>query len=129
MLPTPAQREALLDVVDWPRNWAREESDKAIGEAIAQLLKLFLEHLIERGLAINTLHRHKLQLCLLGSRVLDRMTQFESLPPESAADVLDGLISEDEGPLLFNASEEEQRAFDATCKLLYRYRASTAALN
>ncbi|HDR9105398.1 TPA: hypothetical protein QDB04_002239 [Burkholderia vietnamiensis] len=127
MLPTEAQRNALLDLADWPRNWAREESDKAIGVAIVLLLKPFLQQLIDQGLAINTLRRHKMQLCILGSRVLDRMTQFETVAPEKASEVLDSQLCQFGGPLLFDATEAEERAFDATCKQLYRYRTTAAS--
>lgn len=126
MQPTPKQQEALLDLSDWPRSWAREESDRAVGAAIIAIFTPFLEHLVAQGLAINTLRRHKNNLYLLGDKVLGAMTQFPEDAPATVAEALDDLIQEDEGPWLHDASEAEQRTFDTTCGKLCRYRRKTA---
>lgn len=38
------------------------------------------------------------------------------------SDLLRKVIHKDEGPLLYNESEDEQRYFDATCRTLHRFR-------
>lgn len=115
-----------MNMDDWARSWAREESDKAVGAAIVQLLAPVMHHLVNEGLAINTLRRHKNNLYLLGARVLDDMTQFPEDAPASTCEALDSLLSscEYECPELLGADEAEQRAFDATCRHVHRFRAS-----
>lgn len=124
MLPNPKQRDALINMDDWARSWAREESDRAVGAAIVLLLLPVMAQLVCEGLAINTLRRHKGNLYLLGARVLDDMTQFPEDAPATVGAALDSLISscEYECPELRDADEAEQRAFDATCRRVYKFR-------
>lgn len=125
--PTAKQQESLLDLSDWPRSWQREDSDYAVGQAIVALFQPFMASLVEQGLAINTLRRHKNNLYRLGDKVLGKMTQFPEDAPDSVAEALDGLIDNYEGPWLHDADEAEQRAFDTTCGKLCRFRLAQAA--
>jgi len=124
MLPNDIQRKNLLTLDDWARSWAREESDKAIGADIVRLLTPFLTDLVDQGLALNTLRRHKGNLYYLGSRVLDLMTQFPEDAHATVGEALDDILvyCEYEGPEMRDASEAEQRSFDATCRRVYKFR-------
>jgi len=122
MRPSPIQREQLLNLEGWAKSWAREESDEALGDAIVLLLRPFIEHLADQGLALSTLRRHKNNLYLLGGRALDDMARLDEAAPADAATALDSLLSLDSGPILRDASETEQRASDTTARQLYRFR-------
>jgi hypothetical protein len=124
MLPNSKQRAELLDMAGWGKSWAREESDRAVGDSIVELLAPVMTHLLDRGLAINTLRRHNYSLWLLGSLVLDKMTQFPEDAPATAGEALDDLLDGCElgCPDLRNATAAEQRAFEATCRYVYKFR-------
>jgi hypothetical protein len=125
MLPSEKQRIALLNLDGWAQSWARDESDKVLGAEIVRLLTPFWQHLVSQGLALNTLRRHKGNLYLLGSQVLDSLTQFPEDAVTGADAALDEHLSncEYEGPPLRDATEAEQHSFDATCRRVYKFQA------
>jgi hypothetical protein len=122
MRPSPSQIEQLLNLEGWAKSWAREASDEELGDAIVRLLRPFLEHLAGQELALSTLRRHKNNLYLIGGRALDEMTRFEEDAPGDVGQALEVVISSDAGPLLRDASDDEQRACDSTARQLYRFR-------
>jgi hypothetical protein len=110
------------DIEDWPERWSYEESDLAPGRRIVEFLKPFLLHLLTKKLATSTLHRHRDHLWMLGGEVIRRRqedTQLSRLPVE---EVTFGLLEEEGGPLIWpRITEQEQDAFDASCRKLYRF--------
>jgi hypothetical protein len=114
--------EYCPDIEDWPKRWSYEESDLAPGRRIVEFLKPFLLHLLTKKLATSTLHRHRDHLWMLGGEVIRRRqedTQLSRLPVE---EVTLGLLEEEGGPLIWpRITEQEQDAFDASCRKLYRF--------
>lgn len=123
-----SQSAFLKDLDTWPRRLCREERDiDVIGSFTSGTAAPFLSFLVAQGLARRTLDRHRNHLFRLADCVLTKITQFPRSPLMTVSQALDELLSEDEGPLLYDADEDEQREFDATCKKLFRYRAFLVA--
>lgn len=118
------------DIEDWPERWSYEESDLAPGRRIVEFFKPFLLHLLTKKLAASTLRRHRDHLWMLGGEVIRRRqddTQLSRLPVEK---VTFELLEEDGGPLIWpRITEQEQDAFDASCRKLYRFLMSAAEQN
>lgn len=110
------------DIEDWPARWSYEESDLAPGQRIVEFLKPFLLHLLTKKLATSTLRRHRDHLWMLGGEVIRRRQgdpQLSRLPVE---EVTFDLLEEEGGPLIWpRITEQEQDAFDASCRKLYRF--------
>lgn len=126
-------------MTDWSRGWAREASDRAVGDAIIELLAPVMVHLVDRGLALNTSRRHRDNLRMLGQKVLDKMTQFPECAPGSVGEALDDLLDGcsigeggpelrpvygDGDPELEAILDVEQHQFDTTCRLVYKFRST-----
>jgi hypothetical protein len=47
------------DLEQWPETWCGDDSDLPPGQATVEFFKPFLLHLLDQGLATNTLHRHR----------------------------------------------------------------------
>lgn len=137
------QRADILNMDDWVRHWVRDEPDYAVGDQIVELLKPVLVHLLDRGLALNTTRRHRDNLRMLGQKVLDKMTQFPEIAPATVREALDGLldgcsIGEGGPDLYFTLGDgdpeleayyaAEQRQFDTTCRMVWKYRTAQARL-
>ena len=110
------------DIEDWPKIWSYEESDLAPGRRMVEFFKPFLLHLLAKKLASSTLRRHRDHLWLLGGEVI-RCRQGDpllcKLPVEK---LIFDLLEEDGGPLIWpRITEQEQDAFDASCRKLYRF--------
>jgi len=98
------------------------EKDLPPGEELVACLRPFIEHLASSGLAPKTIRRHVDNLWLLGGEIIRDLNYDPSLRRLTADQLLDKVICEDGGPLLYSGSEEEQRPFDATCRKLHRFR-------
>jgi len=92
------------------------EKDLPPGEELVACLRPFIEHLASSGLAPKTIRRHVDNLWLLGGEIIRDLNYDPSLRRLTADQLLDKVICEDGGPLLYSGSEEEQRPFDATCR-------------
>src|ERR1700733_1658325 len=80
------------DLDHWPGSWAYEPRDIPPGLWMVECFKPFLRELLALSLSRKTLRLHR------------------------------DHIGDDGGPLLSNGqSEAEQRAFDATCRKLFRF--------
>jgi len=115
------------DIEDWPKNWSCEDSDLASGRRIIEFFKPFLLHLLAKKLAASTLSRHRDHLWVLGGEVIRRRqedSQLRHLPVEK---VIFALLEEDGGPLIWpQITEQEQDAFDASCRKFYRFLTTTS---
>lgn len=114
----------------WPKSWARDEPDYAVGDRIVVELLPILQHLLARGLAWKTISRHKDNVYLIGAQVLDHMTREpeDALMPVSDAfdHVLYGCEDGEDGPELRYLDAAAQREFNTTCRLVAKFRVAAA---
>lgn len=125
MTVTLQQREKFLDTEGWANNWARDESDKAVGESIIEALRPCMLYMLDKNLAWKTLRKHQGYLRLLGAMTVDVMTQFPEIAPKTADEALDKMLDGcdfDSYPELRHASRAEQREFETTCRLVFNFR-------
>lgn len=110
------------DIEEWPKRWSYEESDLAPGHLIVEFFKPFLLHLLAKKLAASTLRRHRDHLWMLGGEVIRRRQEDPHLCRQPVEKVTFDLLEEDGGPLIWpRITEQEQDAFDASCRKLYRF--------
>ena len=110
------------DIEDWPKRWSYEDSDLASGRRIVEFFKPFLLHLLAKKLATSTLHRHRDHLWILGGEVIRRRQEDSHLRHLPVEKVTFALLEEDGGPLIWpRITEQEQDAFDASCRKFYRF--------
>jgi hypothetical protein len=110
------------DLDDWPASWCIEPRDLAPGQSIVECSRPFLLHLIGLGLSKKTLHMHRDNLWLLGGEIIGEISNTPKLRKQPVEALLYGVLTEEGRPLLsHSASEQEQRAFDSTCRKFHRY--------
>ena len=106
---------------DWPASWACQAEDLEFGRELVALLRPFVDHLVDAGLAPKTIARHLGYLWVIGGQIIDDL----QLTPEDrnlgARGLLDQAITGGEAPLLHPLDEDEQARADATAKKLHRY--------
>jgi hypothetical protein len=89
---------------------------------LVENFKPFLSDLLALELSRTTLRRHRDNIWVLGGEVICRLQMDSGLRRMPVEQVVLDLISEEGGPLLSHRqSEAEQRAFDATCRKLFRF--------
>jgi len=95
--------------------------DKVFGEKLIAELKPFVESLIERGFAKKTMDRHLNNLFLMGGEIIRDVSMDEDYEADPATVLRDAVMC-GEGPLCCHLhTEEEQRAYDATCRKLHKF--------
>ena len=110
------------DIKDWPKRWSYEDSDLASGRRIVEFFKPFLLHLLAKKLASSTLRRHRDHMWMLGGEVIRRRQEGSHLRHLPVEKVTFALLEEDGGPLIWpRITEQEQDAFDASCRKLYQF--------
>ena len=110
------------DLDQWPRSWAYEPRDVPPGARLVEYFKPFLGALLTLELSRPTLRRHRDNIWVLGGEVIRRLQEDSGLRRMPVEQVALDLIGMDGGPLLsHHQSEAEQRAFDATCRKLFRF--------
>ncbi len=115
------------DLDEWPQRWKFDEHDLPPGQRIVDIFTPFLLYLLDAGLSIKTLHRHRDNLWLFGGELIRRRYDDEGLKKMSIDDAIDHLLEEDGGPLIWpQITEAQQNSFDATCRKLFTYLISTA---
>ncbi len=99
------------------------EKDLPPGVELVACFRPFLEHLVGSGLSPKTVQRHVDNLWLLGGEIIRHLNENPSLRRKSIEQILDDRIDEEGGPLVYAVESEEpqQRAFDPTCRKLYRF--------
>ena len=96
------------------------EKDLPPGEQLLACLRPFIEHLASSSLSPKTIRRHVDNLWLLGGEIIRDLNEDPSLRKIVAERLLRNVVHED-GPLIHNGSEEEQRSFDSTCRKLHHF--------
>jgi hypothetical protein len=121
-----ALRACCPDLDQWPRSWAYEARDVPPGVALVDCFKPFLRALLALPLSRTTVRRHRDNIWALGGELISRLQMDGGLRRRPIEQVVLDLIGEDGGPLLSHGqSATEQRAFDATCRRLFRFMAET----
>jgi hypothetical protein len=107
----------------WPRAWMGWEKDLPAGEELVTYFRPFLEDLVTSDLSPKTIQRHVDNLWALGGEIIRNLNEDQSLRRKSIQQILDDRIDEEGGPLVYALESEEplQRAFDSTCRKLYRF--------
>jgi hypothetical protein len=107
----------------WPRSWMGWEKDLPPGEKLVACFRPFLEDLVASDLAPKTIQRHVDNLWALGGEIIRDLNENPSLRRKSIQQILDDRIDEEGGPLVYALESQEplQRAFDSTCRRLYRF--------
>ena len=109
-------------ISEWPELWKVVDSDVEIGRQLTRALEPFLLDLFEQGLAAKTLTRHRDYIEMLGGEIIRRRNDDPELARHSADALLQNLIEEDGGPLIWPlVTQTTQRELDATCRKLYRF--------
>ena len=102
--------------------WQYEPKDIAPGTAIVAILKPFLRDMLHSKPSRASFNRHRDNLWLVGGEFIRLRYEHPDLHRMSIDHLVQHLIEEDGGPLLWpRISESEQRAIDATCRKLYRF--------
>jgi hypothetical protein len=110
------------DIDGWPKSWAGEEIDIATGRKIVEFLKPFLLYLLTTKLAPKTLRRHRDHMWMLGGEVISRLNYDPTLRRKPVEEVTFDLLEEEGGPLIWpKITEQQQDAFDTSCRKLYRF--------
>jgi hypothetical protein len=110
------------DIEGWPTSWAGEEIDITPGREIVEFLKPFLLYLLTTKLSPKTLRRYRDHMWQLGGEVIGSLNDDPSLRRKPVEKVIFDLLEEEGGPLIWpQITEQQQDAFDASCRRLYRF--------
>jgi hypothetical protein len=107
----------------WPRSWMGWEKDLPAGEQLVACFRPFLEELVASDLSPKTIQKHVDNLWALGGEIIRDLNETPSLRGKNIQQLLDDRIDDEGGPLVYALESEEplQRAFDSTCRKLYRF--------
>lgn len=105
----------------WPKSWAGMPEDVALGDGLVAEFTPFVAHLAECELSDTTIRRHIDNLWLLGGTIVKNASLYDEVD-RPAVDLLNEVLGPDDGPLVSDQSESDQRAFDGTCRKYYRFR-------
>jgi len=97
------------------------EIDVPCGQELVACFRPFIRYLASSGLSRKTIRQHVDNLWLLGGEIIGDLNHTPSLRKIDIELVLRERVHADGGPLIHNASPEEQRSFDSTCRKLHRF--------
>lgn len=118
--------ELCPDLTEWPQRWCFDETDIDFGRSVLEVLVPFLRHLLTTHLSQKTLASHRDHLWMLGGELVRRLYDEPRLRKKPVAAVLLHYVDDEGGPLIFpSITETQQRAFDATCRKLFRFLSGT----
>jgi hypothetical protein len=110
------------DMERWPKSWAGFDADIPIGKEIVRTMGAFLLAMVEDHLAYTTINRHMGNLWLLGGEIIVQAQSDPELKDLTGEKLILRFVDEEGGPYSRHlATEEAQKAFDGTCKRLYRF--------
>jgi hypothetical protein len=107
----------------WPRSWMGWEKDLPPGEELVACFRPFLDDLVASDLSPKTIQKHVDNVWALGGEIIRSLNEDPSLRRKSIQELLNDRIDNEGGPLIYALESEEplQRAFDSTCRKLYRF--------
>jgi hypothetical protein len=109
------------DLAEWPSSWMGVEQDIPPGERLVACFTPFLEHLMSSDLSRKTIRKHIGNLWVLGGELVSDMNDTPKLRKLPGKELLLKVLNEDDGPLIYDGSEAEQRSFDSTCRKLFHF--------
>jgi hypothetical protein len=110
------------DFREWPGSWKGEDEDVPYGEGLIELLRPFIQSLIDHGWSKATIRNHIDNLWLLGGEIIREVNDDNEYRRFTPRQKLLDSIGPEGGPYCRHLdSEEECRSFDATCRKLYKY--------
>lgn len=116
------------DFNQWPRQWMVLDADLKVGADLLALFTIFVQSLMDQALAAKTITNHMHHLNLLGSEIIRQLNDGDELYRKLPTDALILKYVDDEtGPLLSfwdpndRTEESHQKAFDATCRKLFKF--------
>ena len=107
----------------WPRSWMGSEKDLPAGAELVARFRPFLEALVASDLSPKAIQRHVDNLWALGGEIIRDLNENPSLRKKRIDHILDELIDEEGGPLVYALESEEllQRSLHSTCRRLYHF--------
>lgn len=118
----------MPDLAEWARSWRYEDRDIVPGEQIVACFTPFLQHLLDLRLSRKTRNRHRDNLWWLGGEMIRAIQENSRLRKQPIRHLMTSMVDDRGGPLLTdNDWEEDQTAFDSTCRKLARFLATQAA--
>jgi len=97
------------------------EKDLPPGEALIVCFRPFIEYLASSGLSAKTIRQHADNLWSLGGEIIRDLHYDPSLRKKPAEQLLRKAVHQYGGPAVHNASDEQQRSVDSTCRKLHRF--------
>src|SRR5271170_6610096 len=106
----------------WPRSWMYEERDLSQGQQMVECFKPFLRHLLSAGPSRKTLRSHRDNLWTLGGEIISKLHEDPRLRKRPTDQIVLAVLDDEGGPLISHGgSEDQQRAFDSTCRKFFRF--------
>jgi hypothetical protein len=96
------------------------EEDLPPGEQLLTLFRPFLEHLAASNLSMKTIQKHVDNMWALGGEFIRDLHSDTSLRKKPVEQILLQMMAYG-GPLLYHGDEDQQRAFDSTCRKFRRF--------
>lgn len=110
----------------WPQSWKGSDADIPIGQGLVAELKPFIAHLVSLGLTSKTVRRHLDNCRVIGGEIIRDVAEQPKRRKTPPLQLLLNAVDCEEAPLVHDASEEEQRGFDATARKLLHFLNSNA---
>jgi hypothetical protein len=99
-----------------------EARDLAPGRQVVEIFRPFLWHLLGLNLSGRTLRKHRDNLWLLRGEIISDLHKNPQLRMRPMVQIVSAAVDDEDGPLIsHNASEDQQRSFDSTCRKFYRF--------
>jgi len=109
------------DFFEWPERWKGFPEDVPYGEGIIEIYKPFVDELLSRY-SQKTVNRHLDNLWLLGGELIRKINMNPELREKAPMELLLDNVNETGGPYCRHLdSEEQMRAYEATCRKLFKF--------
>ncbi len=95
------------DLECWPGSWMGLDSDIPIGRRIVQVMRLFLEAMLEARFSYTTINRHVGNLWLLGGEIISRVHHDPELKDLAGEQLILRFVDEEGGPYSKHVTTEE----------------------
>jgi hypothetical protein len=105
----------------WPHSWAGSDADIPVGNTLVAEMKPFIVHLCSLGLVRSTVRNHLDNCWAIGGEIIRAVVMQSVRRSRSPHKLLLDAIVHGEAPLIYGASEDEQRGFDATARKLLKF--------
>jgi len=105
----------------WPHSWAGVTEDLPVGTGLVAELRPFVMRLRELDLAPKTVRRHLNNLWVIGGEIIRELNYEPNLRKVGPRQILLQTVAAGCAPSVRDATEDEQRSFDATARRLLRF--------